>query len=55
MDRFKQGGAYHKDYAIDPKTGRVRGHAEDNEHGAFHHINNKKKRWKKVLINILGK
>ncbi|WP_218032724.1 hypothetical protein [Paenibacillus ehimensis] len=55
MDRFKQGGAYHKDYAIDPISGRVRGHTEDNEHGAYPHINIKRKDGKKVLINILGK
>ncbi|WP_425464201.1 RHS repeat-associated core domain-containing protein [Paenibacillus lentus] len=55
MDRFKQGGAYHKDYAIDPKTGRVRGHADNNDHGTFPHINIKRKDGKKVLINIIRK
>lgn len=55
MDRFKQGGAYHKDYAIDPKKGRVRGHSDDNDHGTYPHINIKRKDGKKVLINIVGK
>jgi hypothetical protein len=38
MDRFKEGGAYHKDYEIDPATGRVRGHAPTDD-GNFPHIN----------------
>jgi RHS repeat-associated protein len=55
MDRFKQGGAYHKDYAINPKTGRVFGHDElSNPHGEHPHINIKRKDGTKVLINIVG-
>ncbi|MBP9037179.1 MAG: hypothetical protein KBG38_05295 [Candidatus Cloacimonas sp.] len=53
MDRFKQGGAYHKDYAIDAETGNVRGHNDTNEHGAYPHINIKRVDGKKVLINIV--
>ncbi|WP_421849478.1 RHS repeat-associated core domain-containing protein [Marinomonas sp.] len=55
MDRFKQGGAYHKDYAIDPSTGTVKGHAPNNDHGKYPHINIKRRDGVKVLINIVGK
>ncbi|WP_124330506.1 polymorphic toxin-type HINT domain-containing protein [Desulfonema ishimotonii] len=55
MDRFKQGGAYHKDYAIDPKTGGVRGYDSKNIHGKYPHVNIKRRDKKKVLINITGK
>ncbi len=54
MDRFKEGGAYHKDYAIDPATGRVRGHAPTDDHGNFPHINIKREDGIKVVINIVG-
>lgn len=54
MDRFKEGGAYHKDYAIDPETGRVRGHGPNDAHGNFPHINIKRKDGVKVIINIIG-
>jgi len=55
MDRFKQGGAYHKDYAVDPSTGRVRGHDPNNAHGEHPHINIKRTDGVKVLINIIDK
>ncbi|MEL6862995.1 MAG: polymorphic toxin-type HINT domain-containing protein [Bacteroidota bacterium] len=54
MERFKKGGAYHKDYHIDPATGRVKGHRADNVHGNYPHINIKRKDGKKVIINITG-
>ena len=54
MDRFKEGGAYHKDYAIDPNTGRVRGHAPSNDHGTYPHIKIKRTDGVKVAINITG-
>ncbi|MBS7443885.1 RHS repeat-associated core domain-containing protein [Enterobacter sp. 120016] len=54
MDRFKEGSAYHKDYAIDPETGRVRGHASTDEHGNFPHINIKRADGVKLVINITG-
>ena len=55
MKRFKQGGAYRKDYAIDPKTSRVYGHIdENNPHGKYPHINIKRKDKTNVLINITG-
>ncbi|KHN93117.1 hypothetical protein BSK69_19075 [Pectobacterium actinidiae] len=54
MDRFKQGGAYHKDYGIDPATGRVRGHGPNDEHGRYPHINIKRRDGIKVVINIVG-
>ena len=54
MDRFKDGGAYHKDYAIDPATDRVRGHAPTDDHGNFPHINIKREDGIKVVINIVG-
>jgi RHS repeat-associated protein len=53
MDRFKQGGAYHKDYAIDPQTGRVRGHLPDNLHGEYPHINIKREDGMLLIINIV--
>lgn len=53
MDRFKEGGAYHKDYAIDPKTGRVRGHGLNDDHGKHPHINIKRTDGIKVVINIV--
>jgi RHS repeat-associated protein len=55
MDAFKMGGTYHKDYAIDPATGRVMGHSDSNQHGDCPHINIKRTDGKKVLINITGK
>ena len=54
MDRFKQGGAYHMDYAMGPNTGRVRGHAPDNSYGQYPHVNIKREDGKKVLINVTG-
>ncbi|MHA8111770.1 hypothetical protein ACX122_01300 [Kosakonia cowanii] len=54
MDRFKEGGAYHKDYAIVPHTGRVRGHAASDDHGTYPHINIKRTDGVKVVINITG-
>ena len=30
---------YHKDYQMDPATGRIYGHAEGNPHGDYKHIN----------------
>lgn len=54
MDRFKEGGTYHKDYSIDPVTGRVRGHGTIDEHGEFPHINIKRKDGVKVVIRIIG-
>lgn len=52
MDRFKKGGAYHKDYAVSKKTGRVCGHEEGNPHGANPHINIKRTDGVKVEIRI---
>ncbi|WP_236545797.1 MULTISPECIES: hypothetical protein [Enterobacter] len=54
MDRFKEGSAYHKDYAIDPETGRVRGHASTDGHGNFPHMNIKRADGVKLVINIIG-
>lgn len=54
INKFKEGGTYHKDYAIDHKTGRVIGHDTKNDHGAYPHINIKRKDKTKVLINITG-
>ena len=54
MNRYKQGGAYHKDYSIDSLTGRVYGHAIDNPHGMYPHINIKRTDGKTVMINIVG-
>jgi hypothetical protein len=45
-------GAYHKDYAMDPKTGRVCGHAKGNPHGESPHINIKRTDGVKVEIRI---
>ncbi|MBR4085803.1 MAG: hypothetical protein IKK33_16120, partial [Lachnospiraceae bacterium] len=53
LDRFKQGGAYHKDYAVNKKTGRIYGHAEGNPHGQYPHINIKRTDGKNVMINII--
>jgi hypothetical protein len=55
IERFKEGGAYHKDYGIDSQTGRVYGHGGSNPHGEFPHINIKRKDGAKVIINIVGK
>ncbi|OAT33421.1 hypothetical protein M976_00168 [Buttiauxella ferragutiae ATCC 51602] len=54
MDRFKEGGAYHKDYSVDPTTGRVRGHGPNDDHGNYPHINIKRRDGVKVVINITG-
>ncbi len=54
MDRYKQGGAYHKDYSVDFKTGIIRGH-EHGIHGKHPHINVKRADGKVVIINIVGK
>jgi hypothetical protein len=55
MDRFKQGGAYHKDYPMDPTTGRVCGHSDpSNPHGASPHINIKRTDGVKVEIRIVN-
>jgi RHS repeat-associated protein len=54
LERFKKGRAYHKDYAIDPKTGRVRGHGLEDAHGEHPHINVKRDDGTKVVINITG-
>ncbi len=54
LDRFKQGGAYHKDYAIDPQTGRIRGHGLTNTHGTYPHVNIKRTDGTLVLIDIVG-
>lgn len=43
---------YHKDYLLDPLTGRVHGHGADNPHGAMKHINIKLPDGTKVVINI---
>jgi len=55
--RFKAGGAFHKDYAMenDPDSGepRVRGHEAGNPHGNCCHINIKRRDGKKVLIRII--
>ena len=53
MNRYKQGGAYHKDYAINKKTGRIYGHDNNNPHGMYPHINIKRMDGKTVMINIL--
>ena len=53
MDRTKKGGSYHKDYPIDPGTGRVCGHAEGNPHGESPHINIKRTDGVKVEIRIV--
>jgi hypothetical protein len=45
-------GMFHKDYLIDPQTGRVYGHGADNPHGAMRHINIKLPDGTKVVINI---
>ncbi|MBR1863217.1 MAG: hypothetical protein IJ806_03925 [Ruminococcus sp.] len=53
LDRFKEGGAYHKDYAmtIDKNTGKriVKGHDINNSHSQYPHINIKRRDGKKVL------
>lgn len=54
MERFKEGGTYHKDYSVAPKTGRVRGHSPNDAHGDYPHINIKRKDGVKVVINITG-
>lgn len=54
MNRYKQGGAYHKDYLIDCSTGRVYGHADNNPHGMYPHINIKHTDGKMVMIKITG-
>lgn len=51
---LKKGGTYHKDYSVDPKTGRVRGHSPNDAHGDYPHINIKRKDGVKVVINITG-
>ncbi|WP_434045201.1 MULTISPECIES: PAAR-like domain-containing protein [Sorangium] len=53
MDRFKIGGAYHKDYSVDRTTGRVRGHEPGNPHGEHPHINIKRTDGVKVEIRIV--
>jgi RHS repeat-associated protein len=53
MDRFKKGGAYHKDYAVSKKTGRVCGHEAGNPHGAHPHINIKRTDGVKVEIRVV--
>ncbi len=53
LDRFKKGGAYHKDYATDKKSGRVCGHEAGNPHGANPHINIKRTDGVKVEIRIV--
>jgi RHS repeat-associated protein len=54
LDRFKQGGAYHKDYAMSKATGRVCGHEAGNPHGAHPHINIKRTDGVKVEIRVAG-
>lgn len=49
LDTYNRGGAYHKDYAIDPKTGRVYGH-EASPHGHLPHINIMRKDGVEVVI-----
>ncbi len=51
MDRFKQGGAFHKDYTM--KDGRVCGHEKGNPHGEHPHINIKRTDGVKVEIRIV--
>jgi len=43
---------YHKDYEIDQKTGRIKGHGPGNAHGKMKHINIKLPSGKKVTIGI---
>lgn len=45
-------GSYHKDYNIDPETGRIYGHNEQNRHGTYKHINIKLSNGRKVTIKI---
>ncbi len=45
-------GKYHKDYLVDPSTGRIYGHGEGNPHGAGKHINIKLPSGDKVTIII---
>jgi hypothetical protein len=45
-------GIYHKDYQIDPKTGRNYGHGADNPHGGYKHVNIKLPDGRKVTIII---
>jgi hypothetical protein len=52
MDRFKEGGAYHNDYSVDPTTGIVRGHGPNDDHGKYLHINIKRRYGVKVVIII---
>ena len=48
-------GMYHKDYLVDPKTGRIYGHDINNPHGDFKHINIKLPNGSKVTIKITPK
>ncbi|MDI9341690.1 MAG: RHS repeat-associated core domain-containing protein [Sediminibacterium sp.] len=48
---YEQGGSYHKDYAIDPETGRVRMH-KNTEHGQYPHINIMRTDGVEVIIYI---
>ena len=45
-------GMFHKDYIIDPETGRIKGHGPGNTHAKMKHINIKLPSGKKVVINI---
>jgi hypothetical protein len=54
MHASRKPGTYHKDYAIDEETGKVRGHDGPNAtHGEHPHINIKRKDGTKVVINIV--
>ena len=61
FSQFKQQGPkagktlYHKDYIVDPDTGRICGHSEGNPHGDQKHINIKLASGKKVAILIKPK
>ena len=54
MEASSKPGTYHKDYAIDKETGRVRGH-ENQTHGDNPHINIKRSDGTKVVIDVDGK
>lgn len=49
----KMGGTYHKDFVIDKKTKRVRGHPIDDVDGDYPHINIKRRDGKEVVIKIV--
>lgn len=53
QQRYKKGGAYHKDFLRDKETKKLYGHNENNPHGKYPHINIKRRDKKVVIINIV--